>query len=440
MFNATPSSPASIAIGYPFATPPIGNKARLDVFNDFYLAGGEFRTILTDPSEVVGTRSIALNFGTGDATGAIGVSGGTSSPTGSATGVRGTSISASNRNIGIHGVANNASVWSIGGLFEVDLSATTRNHGVMSSVTNSSDPTSFNRAGEFDVVGCTGLMHVGGEFNVLGNTGGQNIGVRATVPTAFTGSPTSGGVAGVTGDWAGFFDGDVYGSGGYLTPSDRNLKKEITPIENSLDVINRLNPVNYLFDTDKNPNMGLPRVKQWGFISQEVKEILPELTKQTKVAPVFDNKGNEIISEQDILTLNYQGFIAILTDAIQEQQKEIDELKEMIGMMKQTNDVVNPDVHQQDVELSNKEYVVLNQNVPNPFAEQTTISYVIPESAQDAQIIFYDAIGKMIKSVVISERGNGRLNVYADDLSSGVYSYSLFVDSKLIDTKKMVKK
>jgi hypothetical protein len=32
------------------------------------------------------------------------------------------------------------------------------------------------------------------------------------------------------------------------------------------------------------------------------------------------------------------------------------------------------------------------------------------------------------------------LNVYADDLSSGVYSYSLFVDSKLIDTKKMVKK
>lgn len=92
-----------------------------------------------------------------------------------------------------------------------------------------------------------------------------------------------------------------------------------------------------------------------------------------------------------------------------------------------------------DVELSNKSVIVLNQNVPNPFAEQTTISYFLPDNISRAQILFFEQSGKIIKTVDITEKGKGQLNVFANDLSSGVYTYSLIVDGQAMETKKMIK-
>ena len=92
-----------------------------------------------------------------------------------------------------------------------------------------------------------------------------------------------------------------------------------------------------------------------------------------------------------------------------------------------------------DVKLSNTKAIILDQNVPNPFAEQTTISYFIPDEVSDAQIFFYDNNGTVLKMVDINEKGSGELNVFAADLSSGIYTYTLIADGKVIETKKMVK-
>ena len=89
--------------------------------------------------------------------------------------------------------------------------------------------------------------------------------------------------------------------------------------------------------------------------------------------------------------------------------------------------------------MANKDIIVLNQNVPNPFAEQTVITYNIPQSAGAAQLVFYDALGRQIKTVDITTKGAGQLNVYANDLTNGIYSYTLIVDGNIIGTKKMVK-
>ncbi|MBI2259846.1 MAG: T9SS type A sorting domain-containing protein, partial [Flavobacteriia bacterium] len=83
--------------------------------------------------------------------------------------------------------------------------------------------------------------------------------------------------------------------------------------------------------------------------------------------------------------------------------------------------------------------IILSQNVPNPFAEMTTIKYNIPISIKEAQIHFYTSSGLIINSVQISQRGNGELKVFAEDLSSGLYTYSLVADGKVVATKKMVK-
>ena len=47
--------------------------------------------------------------------------------------------------------------------------------------------------------------------------------------------------------------------------------------------------------------------------------------------------------------------------------------------------------------------------------------------------------GRLMKTANLIGKGKGILNVYANDLSSGSYMYSLVVDGKLIDTKKLVK-
>jgi hypothetical protein len=92
-----------------------------------------------------------------------------------------------------------------------------------------------------------------------------------------------------------------------------------------------------------------------------------------------------------------------------------------------------------EVRLSDKNAIILSQNVPNPFAEMTTIKYSIPATVKEAQIHFYTNKGIIINSVDIVERGNGEIRVFAEDLSSGLYTYSLIADGKVVATKKMVK-
>jgi hypothetical protein len=63
----------------------------------------------------------------------------------------------------------------------------------------------------------------------------------------------------------------------------------------------------------------------------------------------------------------------------------------------------------------------------------------LPESISKAQILFYNAQGKLIQATGLTQKGKGSVNVFAQDLSSGMYTYTLVVDGKIIETKKMVK-
>lgn len=156
----------------------------------------------------------------------------------------------------------------------------------------------------------------------------------------------------------------------------------------------------------------------------------------------------------------------LLVRSIQEQQSTIDSLRTNLSkqdsinqavqqqlaallsqinaccsnsIIRTTNNATQANLNQLDVELSDKDAVVLNQNVPNPFAEQTTITYNVPASIAKAQIIFYNGAGQIIQTVDITTRGKGKVNVFANDLSSGLYHYTLVVDGKVADSKKMVR-
>jgi hypothetical protein len=111
-------------------------------------------------------------------------------------------------------------------------------------------------------------------------------------------------------------------AGGELTAyvaSDRNLKKNIKPIDNALNVINKLEAVSYNWnDKAKKLNENKTEQKDFGLIAQDVESIVPEI-----VHNIHNDKYKAI---------DYIKLIPFLIKAIQEQQIEIDNLREKIDV------------------------------------------------------------------------------------------------------------
>ena len=94
----------------------------------------------------------------------------------------------------------------------------------------------------------------------------------------------------------------------FNTTSDRNTKKDITPIADAVRKVQQLGGYNFTFkDTDE---------KSSGVIAQEVQEVLPELVQE---------------GDEGHLTVQYGNMVGLLIEAIKEQQTQIDELKEKLN-------------------------------------------------------------------------------------------------------------
>jgi hypothetical protein len=89
--------------------------------------------------------------------------------------------------------------------------------------------------------------------------------------------------------------------------SDKRLKENILPLNNSLDKVMKLQGVSFTWK--KNPELGT----KIGFVAQDVKEVIPEL--------VFTNPADGYVG------INYAEMSAVLAEAIKEQQKIIESLE-----------------------------------------------------------------------------------------------------------------
>ncbi len=81
----------------------------------------------------------------------------------------------------------------------------------------------------------------------------------------------------------------------------------------------------------------------------------------------------------------------------------------------------------------------ISQNYPNPFNASTSIQYSIVRTS-DVKIIMYDVLGREIRTLINTRlsAGNYVLSFNANDLASGLYFYTLFLDGNQFDSKKMV--
>ncbi|MFL5754049.1 MAG: tail fiber domain-containing protein [Bacteroidia bacterium] len=346
---------------------------------------------------------------------------------------------ASPANIGVRGNARNASgagALNYGGDFEAygNASGSSTNIGVSALATpaNGVSNTGSNYGGRFKAQ--QGSVENYGMYAEAQYGSGNNYGVYATA-------------VGGASNYAGYFNGDVTRTGSDNFTSDAMFKTNLDSISDALSIINSLKPRKFNYDTANTYGINFSSKKQYGFVAQDVQTVLPELIGSATHPATRDSAGNVISPAVTYKTLNYQAFTAITIKALQEQQNTIDSMKVMMSQMasllnsccSNNTKTSNSSLTNIDVELSDKDAITLSQNAPNPFAEHTLIQYNIPENRGYAQIIFTDLKGQIIKVVDIKTKGRGQLNVFASDLSSGIYTYSLYVDGKLFETKKMLK-
>ena len=84
--------------------------------------------------------------------------------------------------------------------------------------------------------------------------------------------------------------------------SDSSLKTDVRKVENALDLVTNLEGVKFTWISDNKPSVGV--------IAQQIEEYIPEL-----------------VHTGDHKSVNYNGLIGILIEAVKELKSEVDQLK-----------------------------------------------------------------------------------------------------------------
>lgn len=293
--------------------------------------------------------------------------------------------------------------------------------------------------------------------------------VRASSSFSYPATEVVGISAGIDGNtgpnsWAGAFQGnvqvwgDVTANGYMLNPSDEQFKTDINSVENALGLIDQLSPKKYQFLTDEFSHLGFPEGEQYGIIAQELMEVVPELVVPSRMLTAYDTLGNVTAEPIEFLAVNYDGLIPILVAGMKEQQAIIEAQNEALSnVMDQLDDLQqqinnccsggegfknhNPggSEEQQNQKSTSPNGNILNQNTPNPFRSQTTISYTLEQGGK-VILNVYDKNGKVLETLSETEQqpGTYRYEWDASGLPAGLYHYALYVDGELM-VKKAIK-
>ena len=157
--------------------------------------------------------------------------------------------------------------------------------------------------------------------------------------------------------------------------------------------------------------------RHFGLSAQELQEIYPNL----------------VLKGQDgYLYINYQEMVPVLIRSIQELKQELDDMKGENRDVMMSRGAIPTTVSA--IQASGN---VLYQNSPNPFKEQTTIRFQLADDAQNAAICIFDMTGKMLKELPISS-GETSVSINGWELGEGMFLYTLIVNGREIDTKRMI--
>lgn len=216
--------------------------------------------------------------------------------------------------------------------------------------------------------------------------------------------------------------------------SDKRLKENIKQLNGSqIEKIKQISAYAYNFKSEYLPDTLSNEVRaelsktQIGFLAQELEKEFPELVKRPD-------------SENEYYAVNYVGMIPILLEAIKEQQMAIEKLQKETADLKITlEDCCTKNQAQpknMQIEENTKSY--LEQNVPNPFDIATEIKCFVSEDSENAVIYVFNLQGTLKLQKPIYQKGENSITIFGSELEAGMYVYSLFINGKEVDSKKML--
>ncbi|HKK62275.1 MAG TPA: tail fiber domain-containing protein [Bacteroidales bacterium] len=254
----------------------------------------------------------------------------------------------------------------------------------------------------------------------------------------------------------------ITAQGGQWIDSDIAFKQNINKVESAIDKLLSIRGVTYEItdeylalmnpDTtagfDSNQNRSFDESTSVGFGKNDTASVT-QYQSETRQAIPFSTKKYGVIAQEvleqfpDLVhkeydgyyAVNYTGLIPVLIEAIKEQQAVIEDIQsELDNLSRSELKSISTDI----VDEVSSDTPILYQNSPNPFTQNTTITYYIPDYSKKSMLCIYDLNGTQLRSYQISRTGHGEQIIYGNDFSPGMYIYSLMVDGQLIDTKQMV--
>jgi len=218
--------------------------------------------------------------------------------------------------------------------------------------------------------------------------------------------------------------------GVWTNASDRRLKNNFQDLDAN-DILNKVNQLH---------------IQRWHYIAdrQPVTHIGPVAQDFHALFGVGDDTTISTIDPSGVALLAIQALTKkdkTRDTAIAQQQAQINELMAEVTDMQQslsqclTND---QKAHQQERRIMGMDGAQLDQNVPNPFSENTVIRCFLPSSAKSAMITISSMDGKELKSFPLSVSGLNEITINGGTLANGEYMYSLIIDGKQVDSKTMV--
>jgi hypothetical protein len=130
----------------------------------------------------------------------------------------------------------------------------------------------------------------------------------------------------------GSYSSDISGAGTYTVRSDRSMKENISTIDNCLSLVERLRGVQF---TWKNSNMG--DGLNYGFIAQEVQEVIPEIVSDNANVGLLGIAESKIIPFLVEAVKELKQIIDAKNNIITQLQSKIESLESKVTALEQSS-------------------------------------------------------------------------------------------------------
>ena len=167
-------------------------------------------------------------------------------------------------------------------------------------------------------------------------------------------------------------------------------------------------------------------------LREELSE-LRQANEQLLAAEASLRAENEVLSQR-------QSLLEAENESIRGQVTDILSMLETLGVDMQDCCHNQTTGHNHGTSSQNQmpDNARLEQNTPNPFHENTLIRYFLPEGTHRAQIIITDMAGTQVMALPLEHQGAGQALIHGGTLPSGTYVYTLTVNGRKVDSKRMV--